>query len=638
MMNMQAFFEKAGVAENGAAANDPQAKKIGQVWSKFVHQLLENPKLWIDAVQEGQRKQLEIVARLKDEQPVVQPPKGDRRFGAEKWQTNPLFSMLMQSYLINSDIMRALVDQVDMDETDKKILHFAVNQYVNAVSPTNFPATNPEVMDEAMKTGGESLAKGMQNFLQDWKSGSMVKNTDMSSFTVGENVAATPGTVIYENPFFQLIEYAPQTKQVYSCPLLIVPPCINKYYILDLTQPKSMINYLVSQGQRVFLVSWVNAALPVGHFSWDDYLRNGVMTAIEAVQVVTKQDKIHMMGYCVGGTLLVSALAALAAGGEQPAQTVTQLAAMLDFSDAGEIGLFIDEESVQHREAEFADGGLVDGTELARGFAMLRPNDLIWPYVIDNYYKGKEPAPFDLLYWNSDSTNLPGKMFAEYLRMTYLENQITNGTAVMCGEKIVPSRIKAPVYSVSCQKDHIVPWQTAYKSAKLFGGRQRFVLAASGHTAGIINPPAAKKGWHWVADTAAADAEHWLEKAQKCEGSWWEDWVAFLSAHGGKQVAAPQRPGNIRYAPIEAAPGSYVRIPRPPVNGKAMNGADDAAPAEGLAPSAPPEPSAQDTAPAAPPPARAAKRKPRKAGKPAQAAKVAKTAKADKTAKAGKQS
>ena len=546
----------------GGSAN---AKKISQIWSEFVNQMVKNPNLWLEAVQQGQAKQLEVFQQLQNDPQSVTPPKGDRRFTAEEWTTNPLFSMLMQSYLLNSDILRGLVEKVTMPEKDKKILRFAVNQYIDAVSPTNFPTTNPKVIEEAVKTGGESLAQGMKTFMADWQSGSMVKNTDLSAFSIGDNIAVSEGKVILQNPLFQLIEYAPQTKQVYSTPLLVVPPCINKFYILDLTREKSMIAHLTAAGHRVFLISWVNAGYDIENTDWDDYLRDGVMTAIEAVQSVSKAQKINTMGFCIGGTLLVSALAALAAGGEQPAKTTTLLAAMLDFSDTGEIGLFIDETSVAERERQFADGGLMDGNELAKGFATLRPNDLIWPYVIDNYYQGKPPPAFDLLFWNADSTNLPGRMFADYLRMTYLENQISSGSAVMCGEEIKPAKIKTAAYAVACEKDHIVPWQTAYLSARLLSGKPRFVLAASGHIAGIINPPEKQKGWYLTSSAEAATADAWREKASKKDGSWWDDWFAFLARHGGKKVTAPKRAGSVRYPPIEDAPGSYVSCPRPPV-------------------------------------------------------------------------
>lgn len=562
-MDMNDFFQKISANLPG----DENSKKINQIWTDFMRQLMENPSLWMETMQTGRQKQAEILSTLQSA-PAIAPPKGDRRFTSDQWRSNPLFSMLMQSYLLNSDMLRTMADRADMPEQDRKILKFAINQYIDAMAPTNFPATNPDVMDEAIKTGGESLAAGMRNMMEDLQSGRMVKNTDLAAFTIGENIATSAGRVVHQTPLMQLIEYSPQTPQIHARPLLIVPPCINKYYILDLTPEKSMVAHLVAAGHRVFLVSWANADHSLNQIRWDDYLRDGVMAAIEATRSIGKHKDINAMGFCIGGTLLVAALAALAANDEHPVKTVTLLAAMLDFSDTGEIGLFIDESTVAAREKRYAQaqgGGIMDGRELARGFATLRPNDLIWPYVIGNYYQGKQPPAFDLLYWNADSTNLPGGMFADYLRMTYLENQIANGTAVMCGESIDPAKLRAAVYGVACEKDHIVPWQTAYSSLKLFAGKHRFILAASGHIAGIINPPANNKGWYAAADTTAADAAQWQNGAAKRDGSWWRDWFAFLAKNGGKKIPAPGRAGNVRYPPTEAAPGTYVTMPRPRV-------------------------------------------------------------------------
>ena len=544
-------------------------RKIARVWSAFVDKLLENPQLWLDALREAQEKQMVILTQTQaGGEPVVEPAKNDRRFASDKWRSHPFFSILMQTYLVNSRALRSIAEKIDMPADEKKILLFTVDQYINATAPSNFPGTNPEVVDEAVRTGGESLTKGMQNWMADMQEG-MVKNTDTDAFTIGENIATSPGKIIFQNALMQIIEYAPKTKTVYSRPLLIVPPCINKYYILDLTEEKSLIRALVGAGFRVFLVSWVNAGSGEAHFRFDDYLREGVMTAIDAVSAVTRQKTINTLGFCIGGTLLVAALAALAEDGERPAASVTLLAAMLDFSDTGDIGLFIDEEAVKEREEEFADGGLVDGRELARGFAYLRPNDLLWPYVIGNYYQGKTPAPFDLLFWNADSTNLPGPMFAEYLRGTYLENRITRGTAVWCNAPILPSAIRAPVYAVACEKDHIVPWRAAYIGAQMMDKKARFVLAASGHIAGIVNPPAMGKGRHQVTAAAALpdNPDRWREKSETRDGSWWKDWFAWLKKKSGKAVAAPKRFGNARYHPLEDAPGSYVAAPRPEING-----------------------------------------------------------------------
>ena len=571
-MDAEDFFKGINLESlSGASAvtGGANVKKISKIWQSFTEQMMKNPDLWMRAVQEGQKKQLEIMTQLQtgDNAPVVQPTKDDRRFSSEQWRQNPFFSFLMQNYLVNGALFRNMVENADLPEEDKKVLRFTVNQYVDAMSPSNFPATNPEVVEEAVKTGGESLVKGMQHMMDDMKSG-MVKNTDLSAFSIGDNIAVTAGKVVFQTPLMQLIEYAPQTEKVRTRPLLIVPPCINKFYILDLTEKKSLVAHLLREGHRVFLVSWVNADEDVRDAAWDDYLRDGVMAAMQAVSAITKQEKINTLGFCVGGTLLVSALAALAANGEQAAHSVTLLAAMLDFSDTGEIGIFIDEDAVAEREQRFADGGLLDGRELARGFAVLRPNDLIWPYVVDNYYKGKNPPPFDLLFWNADSTNLPGRMFAEYLRKMYLENQISKGGAEMCGVNIAPDKIRAPVYAVACEKDHIVPWKTAYTSATMTGAKQRFVLAASGHIAGIINPPLANKRWYMTADGDAklpATAGEWKTTATQHDGSWWSDWFSWLDKHGGKWVAAPKRAGNVRYPPLQDAPGSYVSAPRPPV-------------------------------------------------------------------------
>lgn len=574
-MNIEDFFKNINpdALNLGGGAN---AKKISNIWRAFMEQLTQNPEIWLAAVRQGQQKQLEIMTQLQtpNAAPAVAPEKGDRRFAADQWRQNPFFSFLMQNYLVNGALLRDMVESADLPEEDKKILRFTVGQYVDAMSPSNFPGTNPEVVEEAIKTGGESLIDGMKNMAEDMKSGA-VKNTDLSAFVVGDNLAATPGKIVLQTPLMQLIEYAPQTPAVRARPLLIVPPCINKYYILDLTDKKSLVAHLLREGHRVFLISWVNAGDDVATAGWDDYLRDGVMAAIQAVTAITRQEKINTLGFCVGGTLLASALAALAANDEHPAQSLTLLATMLDFSDTGEIGLFIDEDSVAERERRFADGGLLDGRELARGFAVLRPNDLIWPYVVDNYYKGKNPPPFDLLFWNADSTNLPGRMFAEYLRKTYLENQISNGRAQMCGVDIVPAKIRAPVYAVACEKDHIVPWHTAYLSAKMISAQTRFVLAASGHIAGIINPPAANKRWYLCGNgKLPATAAAWKESSTHCEGSWWNDWFAWLNKRGGKKITAPKRAGNVRYPPLQDAPGDYATAPRPPVKASDFPPAD----------------------------------------------------------------
>ena len=536
---------------------------MAAVWQRFMNALVQQPDLWLSVYGEAQRKQMEAAAKLRENgEPSVTPPKGDRRFTSPQWQSNPFFSLLLQNYLMNSEALRELVDQVDLSAADKKLLRFAIGQYLDAVSPANFPATNPEVMEETMKTGGENLVAGMQNFMGDMQQGT-ISHTPAGAFAIGKNIAMSPGKVVAQTSVMQLLEYAPQTAQTHTRPLLVVPPCINKYYILDLQEKNSFIRHTVAAGHRVFLISWINAGDAQQHLTWDDYLREGVFAAIDAVRGISRQDKINLLGFCIGGTMLASALAVLASEGETPAQSLTLLATMLDFSDTGEIGLFIDEENVASQEAKFAHGGIMNGRELARGFSALRPNDLIWPYFINNYYKGKQPQSFDLLFWNGDSTNLPGPMFAEYLRMTYLENRIAKKRAKMCGVTVDLAAVKAPTYAVACDKDHIVPWPAACQSAALLGGKTRFVLAASGHIAGIINPPAANKGWRRSGGESLANPEQWLAHTEQHLGSWWDDWLSWLKKHGGKKMAAPKKFGSARYRPGEDAPGSFVQASGP---------------------------------------------------------------------------
>ncbi|MGI9307382.1 MAG: PHA/PHB synthase family protein [Gammaproteobacteria bacterium] len=531
-------------------------KKVAAAWKRLADALAANPDVWVGVANEAQKKQAEMAAQINSP-----PPATDKRFAAEQWR-NPFFFFLSQNYLLGGEALREIIARADISAADKKLLDFAAAQYISAASPSNFPLTNPEVLDDAVKTGGKNFAEGMKNFTADMQSGA-VNNVDKTAFALGENVACTPGKVIFQNDIMQLLEYAPQTARVFQRPLLIVPPCINKYYILDLQAQNSFVRHAVAAGHRVFLISWVNASAPHRNLGWDFYLREGVMAAMETARAVSGQAKINALGFCIGGTMLAVALAVLAREKEFPAQSMTLLAAMLDFSEAGDIGMFIDEEYVAALEKRCANGGLADGGELARGFSALRPNDLIWPYFINNYYRGQKPQAFDLLFWNADSTNLPGPMFAEYVRATYLENRIAKNKAEFCGAPARLSAVKIPAYAVACKKDHIVPWTAAFDSARLLGGKTRFVLAASGHIAGIVNPPAAKKGRHQAAPLGGIkNAEEWRAAAQSAEGGWWDDWLEWLRPHSGRQIAAPKKQGNARYAPREDAPGEYVRAPR----------------------------------------------------------------------------
>ena len=428
------------------------------------------------------------------------------------------------------------------------------------MSPANFFATNPDAMQLAMRTGGQSLTEGIRLFFEDLGKG-RVSMTDESAFEVGKNLALTEGAVIYENELMQVIQYAPRTTEVYERPLVIIPPCINKFYILDLQPENSLVRHAIEQGHTVFLLSWRNITEELGELTWDDYLRSGVMQAIDVALDVTGADQVNALGFCIGGTLLASAIAVLKTNAEDKVASLTLLTTMLDFSDTGELGLLVDEKRVAAREAAIGSGGVMHGKELALTFSSLRANDLIWPYVVNSYLKGKAPAAFDLLYWNSDSTNLPGPMFCWYVRNTYLENNLrVPGKTIQCDIPVDLATIDMPVYVYASHDDHIVPWRTAYATTPLIGGEVTFVLGASGHIAGVINPPAKKKRNYWAAGVLDADADHWLATAQRVPGSWWPHWSAWLEKQAGAKVAARRKLGNRRYRRIEPAPGRYVKV------------------------------------------------------------------------------
>nr|WP_236675470.1 class I poly(R)-hydroxyalkanoic acid synthase [Piscinibacter sp. HJYY11] len=494
-------------------------------------------------------------------------PQGDKRFADPSWAQNPMAAFTAQMYLLNARTLAKLADNVQGDSKTRQRLRFAVQQWIAASSPSNYLALNPEAVSRALQTKGESIAQGMQQLWGDVQQGHM-SQTDEKLFEVGRNVAVTPGDVVFENDLFQLIEYKPTTKTVHERPLLMVPPCINKYYILDLQPENSLIRHTVAQGHRVFVMSWRNPDESIAKKTWDDYIEEGPLTAIKVVQEISGAKTINTLGFCVGGTLLGTSLALLAARGQKPAQSVTLLTTFLDFSDTGVLDLFVDEAMVQVREMTLGPsspggGTLLKGQELASTFSALRPNDLVWNYVVGNYLKGETPPPFDLLYWNSDSTNLPGPMYCWYLRNTYLENNLVKpGKVTVCGTPIDLGKIDAPVYVYGSKEDHIVPWDGAYRNTQVLkNAKCRFVLGASGHIAGVINPPEKKKRSYWTGATAALppSENEWLEKAKEHPGSWWPDWDAWLKSHAGKQVAAPKTPGNRQYKPIEPAPGRYVK-------------------------------------------------------------------------------
>jgi len=495
---------------------------------------------------------------------LLADPAKDRRFGHEAWRQDPRFDIVARAYLAQTEMLQKALEAAPIDERSKARWDFMVRQVADAISPANCLATNPEALQLAMETGGASLAEGMKLFVQDLAKG-RISMTDDSAFEVGVNVGTSPGRVVFENELMQLIQYAPKTEKVHARPLLIVPPCINKYYILDLQPENSFVGHAVAEGHTVFLISWRNAGPQQSTLTWDDYLEQGVMRGIDVALAISGADKLNTLGFCIGGTLLASTLAVQAARGEKRAASMTLLTAMLDFSDTGELGLLVSEQSVAQREAAIGQGGLLKGSELAQVFAALRSNDLIWPYVVNGYLKGKAPPPFDLLYWNSDGTNLPGPMFCWYLRNTYLENKLREpGATVQCGEPVDFGRIDVPAFLYASREDHIVPWRTAYASSGLLGGDTRFVLGASGHIAGVINPPAKKKRNYWVNPAAgAAEADAWLDGAQSVPGSWWPLWSDWLASHAGAMVAAPESPGSKAFPAGEDAPGSYVKAAAP---------------------------------------------------------------------------
>ncbi|MFT4991826.1 MAG: polyhydroxyalkanoate synthase [Polaromonas sp.] len=484
----------------------------------------------------------------------------DRRFSAEAWQTNPLAHLSASSYMLNSQALMGMAEAVEGDEKTKARVRFAVEQWLAAAAPSNFLALNAEAQKKAIETQGESIAQGLQNLMHDMQQGH-VSMTDESNFEVGKNVATTEGAVVFENDYFQLLEYLPLTATVHEKPFLLVPPCINKFYILDLQPANSLIRYAVEQGHRTFVVSWRNPDESMQDKTWDDYIEHAAIQAIQVTREITGAKSINALGFCVGGTILATALAVLAARGEKPVSSVTFLTSLLDFSDTGILDIFIDETAVKFREMQLGQGGLLKGQDLASTFSFLRPNDLVWNYVVGNYLKGETPPPFDLLYWNSDSTNLPGPFYAWYLRNTYYENNLIKpGKLTVCGQPIDLTKLDMPAYIYGSREDHIVPIQGAYASTQVLKGTKRFVMGASGHIAGVINPPAKNKRSYWTSDKLAPSHDKWLAGATEYPGSWWSDWSAWLKRQAGKQIAAPKTYGSRKYKAIEPAPGRYVKV------------------------------------------------------------------------------
>ena len=496
--------------------------------------------------------------------PVIDPDPKDKRFRDEAWKDNEVFDFIKQSYLLSARYVQDVVTHVDgLEPATAQKVDFYARQFIDAMSPSNFLFTNPEVLRKTAETGGENLIKGLNNLLGDLergKGGLRISMTDMDAFKIGENVAVTPGKVVYQNDLMQLIQYTPTTEKALKRPLLIIPPWINKFYILDLRPRNSFVKWATSQGHTVFIVSWVNPDEKLAEKNFEDYMQEGILDALGAITAATGETGINAIGYCLGGTLLSSTLSWMQANGDDRIKSATFFVTLMDFHESGELNVFIDEEQIKMLEDKMNKRGFLEGAEMATTFNMLRANDLIWSFVVNNYLLGNDPFPFDLLYWNSDSTRMPARMHSFYLRNMYQDNKLaTPGGITLAGTPIDLGQIKVPAYFISTREDHIAPWRATYRGTQLLGGKCRFVLAASGHIAGVVNPPDGGKYNHWINEELPPDPEAWFTGAVEMAGSWWPDWQRWVSAHDKRQVKA-RSPGDGKLEIIEDAPGAYVKV------------------------------------------------------------------------------
>lgn len=561
-----AYFERLDDLIEGqpAAVVQEMSKEFLRAWNDLAIQTIQHPQEWIDTMVRYQRDQMNLWLKLfavpgsEHAEPVVSPERGDRRFSGKEWRENPVFDYIKQSYLLASNMLNRLADTTHLDQENKKKLKFYTRFFADAMSPSNFALTNPEVIQHAVDTKGQSLIDGLQLLMEDLEKGH-ISMTDEAAFKLGTNLATTPGAVIYENDIMQLIQYNPTTEKVAQRPLLVIPPFINKFYILDLQPENSFVKYAADQGNTVFIISWLNPDKDKSTLTWDDYLESGVFTALDIARKITGGDKVNTVAWCVGGTLLASALAVMQARKDATVASATFFTSLLDFSEPGEIGVFVDEVQVAQREAQLEHTGMLNGRDLAMVFSMLRANDLIWSYVVNNYLKGKTPPPFDILYWNSDPTNLPASMYISYVQNMYLENKLVQpGALTMCGQSIDLSTVTTPSYFLSTVEDHIAPWTATFKTVDLFAAPVEFVLGASGHIAGVINPPAKNKRNYWTDGERGKGAEHWQQTATSHPGSWWPHWIDWLAQFRGGEVDARMSLGNDKFNVIEPAPGRYV--------------------------------------------------------------------------------
>ena len=546
--------------------------KVGEAFMELSRHWMANPvkmveqsiNLWSDYLTLWQTTAQRMMGA--DVAPMIEPAKDDRRFKDDAWADNQVFDFIKQSYLLSARWLETTVNDVDgMDKKTADKVDFYTRQFIDALSPSNFVMTNPEVLRATLESGGENLVKGLENLLADLEEGNgqlRIKMTDPDAFKVGENIATTKGKVVFRNDLMELLQFDPLTDEQVKTPLLIVPPWINKYYILDLREKNSFIRWATAQGHTVFVISWVNPDAKLAAKTFDDYMLEGPIAAMDAVEKATGEKSVNVIGYCIGGTLLASTLAYLSAKKQDArVNSATFLTTMVDFTEAGELGVFIDDSQLASLEEKMEERGYLEGSEMATTFNMLRANDLIWSFVINNYLLGKDPFPFDLLYWNSDSTRMPAAMHSFYLRKMYLENKLVEAGGIeLAGVKIDLRKIKVPVYIVSTREDHIAPWKSTYAATGLYKGPIRFVLAGSGHIAGVVNPPDKPKYGYWTNDKLEKTADNWLEKADAHDGSWWPDWDAWAKERAGKAMVPARKPGAGKLKALCDAPGEYVMV------------------------------------------------------------------------------
>ena len=553
--------------QGGAGMADPS--KIGEAFFEMTRRMMADPgkmmqaqmSLWQDYMALWQNTSQRMMGQATEA--VIEPDKGDRRFKSAEWDDNFLFDYIKQSYLLTARWMHSTVGEVDgLDDKTAKKVEFYTRQFADSMAPSNFVATNPAVLRETIESRGENLVRGLHNLLDDLESSDgqlRIRMTDPDAFTLGENIAIAPGQVVYQNDLIQLMQYAPTSKTTHSRPLLIVPPWINKYYILDLQPKNSFIKWAVERGYTVFVISWVNPDTALAAKTFEDYMLEGPLAALDAIERATGEAEATAIGYCLGGTLLACTLGYMTAIGDDRIKAATYFVSMIDFAEPGDLGVFIDEDQLEALEERMGEKGYLEGSAMANTFSMLRSNDLIWSFVVNNYLMGKDPFPFDLLYWNSDSTRMPAAMHSFYLRNMYIENKLIEpGGISLAGQPIDITKIKTPSYILSTREDHIAPWASTYAATQLYGGPVRFVLAASGHIAGVINPPDAKKYSHWKNPKCPATPEAWLDGATEEAGSWWHDWDKWNAKKSGKKIPA-RKPGDGKLKAIEPAPGSYAK-------------------------------------------------------------------------------